>query len=296
MPTENLSASPKLCFDRTPNIWIISDIQPVSLEQAELVLRSAVDDILELDLRPDSVWILGDAYRGKDQDLIERIVDLYVEQTNRLGVPICYLLGNHEMDLSSALDTNIFPLYERGKLEGWQVQGDLGEYFFSRVFGETLVVFLGDHAEAERQWWTTHGHVREARAASYPYSEKQYRNLARLMGEYEGPVIIAAHYALPGGQKPSGLLAQLRPLPPNVKLVLHGHAHIGDLVWNKADCWERLHPVEGQPGLRQINVSALEIERSPGSHSAWLRLDENGPAELRIRCHQARQWLETYNF
>lgn len=296
MPTENLIDSPRIGSGAVFNIWIISDIQPVSLEQAKLVLRSAVDDILDLDPRPDSIWILGDAYRGKDRKLIEEIVELYLEETNRLGVPICYLLGNHEMDLSSALDANVFPLYERAKREGWHVAENLSDFYFSRIFGKTLIVFMGDHADGERQWWTTHGHVRESFAATYPYTEKHYRNLARLIGGHQGPVVIAAHYALPGGQKPSRLLAQLRPLPPNVKLVLHGHAHIGDLVWNKDDCWERLHAVEGQPGVRQINVSALEVERSPGSHSAWLRLEEGGPTELRIRCHQERQWMETYKF
>ncbi len=113
------------------------------------------------------------------------------------------------------------------------------------------------------------------------------------MAEFDGPVAIASHYALPGGQKPSGLMARLLPLPENVKLMLHGHAHIGDLVWNKDNPWQRDNPVEGH-ALRQFNISALETLRSPGSHSAVLGLSPSGLFSLRIRCHQERAWLDSF--
>ncbi len=64
--------------------------------------------------------------------------------------------------------------------------------------------------------------------------------------------MIASHYAFPGGQKPSALQAQLLPLPANVRALLRGHPHIGDLKWNKDDPWgarsrrdrPRLQPIQ----------------------------------------------------
>jgi hypothetical protein len=173
------------------------------------------------------------------------------------------------------------------------VQERLEDFYFLRRFGNCLVVFLGDHANPAGGWWTTHGGVRDGE--SYPHGASSYAALSRRLGEWDGPVIVASHYAFPGGQKPSPLQALLLPLPDNVRAVLHGHAHIGDLTWNKDDPWERLHAVTGQ-AFPQFNVSALEPDRSPGSHSALLEIRPTGAMTLHIRCHEKKEWVDRFEF
>jgi hypothetical protein len=78
-----------------------------------------------------------------------------------------------------------------------------------------------------------------------------------------------------------------------VRLHLHGHAHIGDLVWNKENPWQRENPITGD-ARKQFNISALETARTPGSHSALLELYSDGAIKLRIRCHLEKKWVEEF--
>jgi hypothetical protein len=273
-------------------IWVISDLQPPSEERARQVLHDAVDDVLSLDVAPRAIWCLGDALRGPDEKLLEVTTSVFLTELKRCGVPICYLLGNHDMDLRHKTGVPRFPLWEAARTTpGWHVQEHLEDFYFLRRFGRCLAVFLGDHADSGGGWWTTHGGVRDGE--KYPHPPEAYAALSRRLATWDGPVIVASHYAFPGGQKPSPLQAQMLPLPANVRAVLHGHAHIGDLIWNKDDPWERLHDVTGQP-LRQYNISALEPDRSPGSHSALLEISSSGAMTLRIRCHEKRRWEDHF--
>jgi calcineurin-like phosphoesterase family protein len=296
-PDFPLHQAPRITTSDHTRVWVLADIQPTSAERARQTLAAAVDDVLQLPERPDAVWILGDALRGPDEGLLAAVAGLFISEIGRLELPVCYLLGNHDMDLSKSRDSNLHPLLDlaRGK-PGWHLPDPLDGFFFARRFGPCLAVFLGDHADPSWRWWTTHGGAMEKTEGAYPHSAADYARLSRSMAGFGGPVVVASHYAFPGGQKPSKLIAQLLPLPDNVKLVLHGHAHIGDLVWNKEDPWERDHAVEGQPELRQINISALESERSPGSHSAFLDLGPQGPFRMRIRCHEQRAWTQEFRF
>lgn len=278
--------------DATLRVWVISDLQPPSEERARQVLRDAVDDMLSLDVALDAIWCLGDALRGANENLLDLTTSVFLTELKRCGVPVCYLLGNHDMDLRSQTGAARFPLWEAARSNpDWHVQERLEDFYFLRRVGRCLVVFLGDHADPSGGWWTTHGGVRDGE--KYPHPPQAYAALSRRLAEWDGPVIVASHYAFPGGQKPSPLLAQLLPLPGNVRAILHGHAHIGDLTWNKDDPWERLHDVTGQP-LRQYNVSALEPDRSPGSHSALLEISPSDAMTLRIRCHETRRWEDQF--
>lgn len=273
---------------------MISDIQQTEPADALATLSAAVDDIVETGLELDQVWCLGDALRGAEPAGLEQVADIFIRQLGRLNTPVCYLLGNHDVDLKRMSDVDRHPLWERARAEpGWHVAERLDDFFFARRIGSCVAVFMGDHAHAGGDWFTTHGGVGGRARESYPYSQHDYARLARAMADFGGPVVIASHYALPGGQKPSGLMGRLLPLPGNVKLVMHGHAHIGDLVWNKDNPWQRDNPVSGQ-ALRQFNVSALESVRSPGSHSAVVEITDGGPSRLRIRCHQSRKWEDDF--
>lgn len=293
----DLKASPILPV-RGPvaRVWVISDIQQSEPADAAATLAAAVDDILATEPELDAVWCLGDALRGAELGKLEEVADIFIRQLERLDRPVCYLLGNHDVDLKRLTDADRHPLRERALARpDWHVAGRLDDFFFARRIAGNLVIFMGDHGHAGGDWFTTHGGASGRAPERYPHDEAAYTRLSRAMAEFAGPVIVASHYALPGGQKPSPLMARLLPLPDNVKLVMHGHAHIGDLVWNKLNPWQRNNPVEGQP-LRQFNVSALETVRSPGSHSAVLEIDAGGPRALRIRCHQRREWAETFAF
>jgi calcineurin-like phosphoesterase family protein len=275
-------------------VWVISDIQQSEPADALATLSAAVEDIRGTGLRLDAVWCLGDALRGADLGALEMVADIFIRELARLEVPVCYLLGNHDVDYRRMAGEDRHPLWERARVEkNWHVAERLEDFFFARRIGNCVVVFMGDHAGGGGDWFTTHGGVSGREPAGYPHGDGDYARLARAMKEFGGPVIVASHYALPGGQKPSGLMGRLLPLPANVGAVLHGHAHIGDLVWNKENPWQRNNPVEGQE-LRQFNVSALERVRSPGSHSGVLEIGPGGPSNLRIRCHEKREWTEVF--
>ncbi len=291
----DLKASPQLSgHGMSARIWAISDIQQSAPAEALTTLSAAVDDILATNLKLDAVWCLGDALRGPDESALEQVADIFIRQLARLDLPVCYLLGNHDVDLKRARDVDRHPLWERARDDpNWHTMERLDAFFFARRVGDCLAVFMGDHAHPGGDWFTTHGGISGRIPERYPHDRASYARLSQAMADFAGPVVIASHYALPGGQKPSGLMERLLPLPSNVKLVMHGHAHIGDLVWNKDNPWQRDNPVTGQP-LRQFNVSALESVRSPGSHSAVLEIGSSGPVSLRIRCHQEHKWLDTF--
>lgn len=274
-------------------IWVHSDLQLVRPSEASTVLAAAVDDLIDLDLDLDAVWCLGDALCGGVLAPLETVAQINIQEVERLGIPAVYLLGNHEMDLKRMHDLDRYPLYEIATTrEQWKV-GNAEDFYFLQTLGNTLVVFMGDHFAQNGDWWTTHGTVRGDEQA-YPHTTECYRELSENIARHPGPVIIASHYAFPGGQRPSSLMGHLLPLPPNVRLHLHGHAHIGDLVHNKDRPWQRVNPIH-ESSILQFNISALETARSPGSHSAILEIGAEGPRFLHIRCHLTRAWLETFD-
>jgi calcineurin-like phosphoesterase family protein len=270
-------------------IWVHSDLQLAEPSQAETTLATAVDDLLEQGLKLDAVWCLGDAHCGTNEASLQTVAAINVAQLRRLRAPVYYVLGNHEMDLTAS-GVRRFPLHDLVTDDAdWRVAA-LDEFYFCAEFGGFLVVFMGDHAAREGGWWTAHGY---ANGDDYPHSSERYDALRQKMRDHNGPVVIASHYALPGGQRSAPLMERLLPLPENVRLHLHGHAHIGDLVWNKENPWQRANPVTGHK-LKQFNISALESVRTPGSHSALLELYPDGAIALRIRCHLEKQWVEEF--
>lgn len=270
--------------------WVFSDLQFLQAGSDGMALQNAVDDILEQALPLRSVWLLGDIAYGVNSENLQKATAVIPKQLSRINAPVYYILGNHEIDYFWQTQIVTPPLY--GQVRGnsqWRVP-ELDSFHFSETFDETLVVFMGDHIAQDGKWASSSG---DCRSEFYPWSGADYQRLRQQMAAHDGPVVIASHYALPGGQRPSKLLRHLLPLPENVKTHLHGHAHIGDLIWNKECPWQRDNPVEGST-IRQFNISALEPERSPGSHSAILALGPNGPRRLRIRCSQKKQWVEEF--
>lgn len=272
--------------------WIFSDLQFAQEESDGTTLPKAVDDMLELELPLDSAWLLGDIAYGSDAEKLQHAARVIPAQLARLGVPVYYVMGNHEIDHLRTTKNVCFPLHEQALTNPqWHV-AELDDFYFTEIFGDTLVVFMGDHAAKDGSWFISHGSSSNQKA--YPHSPSAYEQLRKKIAAYGGPVVIASHYAF-AGQRPSELLNALLPLPANVMLHLHGHAHIGDMIWNKENPWQRNNPIKGS-AIRQINISAMETERSPGSHSAILSLGPNGPERLRIRCSAEKRWTEDFTF
>ena len=278
--------------DGVTRIWVHSDLQLAEPELAKVILSTAVDDLLELGIALDAIWCLGDAHCGSNEAALQIVAALNIAQLKRLQVPVYYVLGNHEMDLRRSKGISRFALHDLAMNNSDWYMAALDEFYFCAEFNGFLVVFLSDHAAQDGRWFTSAGHVA---GDGYPFNADSYEKLRRIIRGYNGPVIIAAHYAFPGGQRPNDFTKQLLPLPENVRLHLYGHAHIGDLVWNKDDPWQREHPITGHT-QKQINISALESLRSPGSHSALLDLHSDGSVELRIRCHLEKKWIADFKF
>jgi len=286
--------APVLTSGNRGRVWIQSDLQLSNPEVARKVLTDAVDDMLELDLGIGAIWCLGDVMCGKQIDDVINLANMTIEQLGRLNVPICYVMGNHDADLKRVHGLDRYPLYEMAREHPmWHVSDNIDDMYFARMVYGTLVIFMGDHMARDGSWWTSHGHV-AAKPELYPYSPKHYNDLRDAIGRHPGPVATASHYSYPGGQRQADLYQNLLPLPDNVKFHCYGHAHIGDLVWNKENPYLRPNPINGQ-SLIQFNISALETARTPGSHSAVLDIGPQGPEQLRIRCHLEKKWVDTYS-
>ena len=276
--------------DSVQCVWIHSDPQLREPEAARRTLARAVDDLLRQELPLVGAWCLGDATVGRDAEASERVADDVVRIVGRLQVPVCYVMGNHEMD-ARRKGIYRFPMYERAREQpGWTTMASLSDFYFSREFCGHRIYFFGDHAGPEGGWWTSHGKVEDDPGGEYPHRPERYRQLRAEIEASELPVLTASHYAHPGGQRPSRLQAALLPLPATVRGHFYGHAHIGDLVHNAERPWDRELPVD-RSSVRQYNISALETERSPGRHSAILEFGSGGRLTLRIRCHLDRRWV-----
>ena len=275
-------------------IWVQSDLQLAQPGRAISVLGNAVRDTGELDIELDGVWCLGDALCGVKEADLEEVATASIDLLESLGVPVVYLLGNHEMDVRQTSGRNVFPILERTAGRPlWHVQPDLDDFYFERMCFGTRVFFMGDHADrrADGKWFVQHHRVK---GDGYPHTDASWNGLRESIRAASEPVLTVSHYAYPGGQRPGELIAQLLPLPDTVVTHLHGHAHIGDMVWNSERPYQRKNPIDGT-AVKQYNISALEDVRSPGSHTAFLRFESGVPAEIRIRCHHEKRWVETFS-
>ncbi len=269
-------------------IWVHSDLQLSEPQLAISVLGRAVEDVESLGIPLDGIWNLGDSLCHRDEKALDEVATASLGLLERLGVPIAYVMGNHEMDLADA-GCRRFPLYElaRGR-PLWHVQERLSDMAFVRDCFGMRVFFTGDHADPDGQWLTIHNWPTPVEP--YPYLDEGWKKFRAAIAASSKPVLTAGHYAYPGGQRPGDFMRRLLPLPTTVRTHFHGHAHIGDLVWNKESPYQREHPIEGST-VRQYNISALENVRSAGSHSAFLQFRDGLLSAIRVRCHETKAWV-----
>ncbi|MGI6082435.1 MAG: metallophosphoesterase [Limnochordia bacterium] len=276
-------------------MWISSDLQLRDPEKAYSVLLPAIEDVRQLDLPLVGGWCLGDVLEGSDLPRLEETAKSVVELYERLGVPMRYVMGNHEKDYCGRRGEGRFPLHELVRdRPGWITTRSPSDFYFTEDWCGHQVFFFSDQGDPEGKWIAAHHKPDREWPEGYPVERRLWESVRQQMASSTQPVITVCHYAFPGGQRASSVLAHLLPLPDTVRCHLYGHAHIGDFVWNRACPWERRHHVAGQD-IRQYNVSALESTRSPGSHSAFLEFKPAGALQLRIRCHLRRRWVACYD-
>lgn len=273
-------------------IWMMSDLQLRSVQEAQTVLGQTVNDMQGLGLPLDAIWCLGDVLQGADLAGLEATAVEVVNTFEQLGLPVWFLMGNHDMDLQRR-HINRHPLYEaiQGRAD-WHSNPKLSDMHFTADWAGYRVHFLGDHAAEDGSWFTSHDKV-AGNSALYPYGSEAFSCLKQQISDCGKPVLMASHYAFPGGPRWGQLHQALVPLPDNVRGAFFGHAHVGDPVWNPDAIWQRQFRIENQD-ITQYNISAVESIRSPGSHSAVLLAGSAGELELRVRCHLERDWVATF--
>src|SRR3954447_7069314 len=80
-------------------VWVISDLQQSIPAEAQRCLTTAVNDFRSLNLPIEQIWYLGDAVEGAQLDHLEEMAAMQVEMLALFGVPLRYVLGNHDLDL-----------------------------------------------------------------------------------------------------------------------------------------------------------------------------------------------------
>jgi hypothetical protein len=276
-------------------VWVISDLQQSIPAEARRCLTTAVEDFRSLDLPIEQIWYLGDAVEGARLDHLEEMAAMQVEVLAAFGVPVRYVLGNHDFDLLR-LDPG---RKERRavfrdavlRMPGWRTTDSLESFYFFDRIGEFTVAFFSDHADPRGRWFSTHGLI-HGDAGAYPHDAMAYRRVRDEIAAAPGPVIACSHYAFAGGNRPSALHDLMLPLPANIRLHLYGHAHIGDAAWAGKDLYRKIACVDHQP-IVQCDIASLEDGRGSATRSMVLEIYANRSLGLFFRNHSTRRWEES---
>jgi len=286
--------------DALARIWIFSDLQQVLPDMAEDCLLRALKDMNSLDAGLSHLWYLGDAMEGKDPERVDAMTRMQVDHLSTLGLPLRFVMGNHDLDCTTPLppgSTPVLPVWEAfRKVNGWKTTKTPQEFYFTESYGETLTVFLSDHVAADNRWFATQQGVRGEDPASYPWTLADYQRLRDDIASWPGPVILAGHYAFPGGARgapPDGLLTRLLPLPDNVQLIFHGHSHVGDWAYGKEKTFQNICTVDWHK-TPQINVSSLDRTRGSQSRSVVLDIYKNHTLGVFFRDHEDKKWSNSH--
>jgi hypothetical protein len=274
----------------THRAWIISDLQQSVPAEAERCLRAALADTVALGLRLDRIWYLGDAVEGHDAVRCAAMARMQVELLGALATPVLFVAGNHDFDLVAAGAGKEPALRAAARgVAGWRTTDALDEPALWDSLGPWTVVALSDHADPAGRWHCTHGLVHGDQAA-YPHAGAMPRLRDRIAA-CAVPVVTIGHYALAGGNRPAPLGDGLLPLPGNVRLHVHGHAHIGDAVWAGKDAHRKIAGIDDHRAP-QVDIASLEDRRGSAIRSGFLELYADGGCAVLFRDHSARRWSD----
>lgn len=285
-------------------VWVMSDLQQSDPAAARRCMMVALEDFRSLGIACEQIWYLGDAVEGHRLERVRAMVAMQVELLRPLGIPLRYVNGNHDFDPfqnDPALPV-VTPFWEAVQtVPGWRTTERLEDFYFWDRLGEIDVLFLSDHCDGALRadgtrgvprWISTHGTIRSGRE-HYPHGPEAYAKLQAEIAAKSGPVIIAGHGPFPGGNRAGDLLAQMLPLPDNVKIHLYGHAHIGDRHWVKEHVYRKIAYVEHQK-VPQIDVASLENARGDEIRSVIFEVGAEGNLAVLFRDHSKRRWAELF--
>jgi hypothetical protein len=276
-------------------VWVISDLQKSAPAEARRCLTTAVEDFRSLDLPIEQIWYLGDAVEGAHLDHLEEMAAMQVEVLASFGVPLRYVLGNHDLDLLRLDPERSQPTatFRDAVLRtpGWRTTDSIESFYFIDRIGEFTVAFFSDHADPAGRWFSTHGLI-HGDAGAYPHDAMAYRRVRDEIAATPGPVITCSHYAFAGGNRPSALHDLMLPLPANIRLHLYGHAHIGDAAWAGKDLYRKIACVDHHP-IVQCDIASLEDGRGSATRSMVLEIYQDRSLGLYFRNHSARRWEES---
>ena len=276
-------------------VWVISDLQQSIPAQARRCLTAAVEDFRSLELPIDQIWYLGDAVEGSRLDHLEEMAAMQSATLGAFNVPLKYVLGNHDFD---------FLTQDRGvsgrtaifrdavlRVPSWRTTDAIESFYFFDSIGEFTVVFFSDHAQERGRWISTHGKI-HGEQNLYPHSAGAYQAVRDRIAAIPGPVITCSHYAFSGGNRPSALHDLMLPLPPNIRLHLYGHAHIGDAAWAGKDLYRKIAGMDNHP-IVQCDIASLEDGRGNATRSAVLEIYRDHSLGVFFRNHTTRRWEES---
>ena len=276
-------------------IWLISDLQQSNPVYARRCIDIAMTDYASLGLPAQMIWYLGDAVESDNLSHLREMSWMQVEAFDKLHLPLCYATGNHDYDYACRYTNQmpVLPFYEAvQKKNGWYTTQSCEDYYFTYQFGAYTVYFLCDHIAKDNKWCVTHGRVKRG-SEFYPYTEEDALELRKKIAATPGPVILASHYAFPGGNRQSDMLAKLLPLPSNVRIHFYGHSHIGDFQWGQEHVYRKISWIDWHD-IPQINVSSLDNIRGNACRSTFLHIYEDGTMGVFFRNHEAGCFTDCY--
>lgn len=276
-------------------IWFMSDLQQANPPQAKQCLTTAITDYNILGNPADLICYLGDSVESHHLIHLREMADMQVEAFDHLGIPLCYVTGNHDYDYASYFQDQkpCMPFYESvGQKENWFTTKKCDDFYFTYKIGEFTIFFLSDHISPDNKWCVTHGDIQRGKEF-YPYAIEDVNRLRAEIAACNGPVITASHYAFLGGNRESQLMSKLFPLPSNVRIHFYGHAHIGDFDWARENAYRRIAWTDWHD-IPQINVSSFENVRGTACRSVLLHLYEDCGMGIFFRNHDKQIFTESY--
>ena len=273
-------------------IWIFSDLQQSNPNYAKECLDISMEDYDRLGAPADMIWYLGDSVEGSNKEHLLKMCRMQEEAFARTKLPLCYAIGNHDLEYSCyhKEEPLFLPFYDTVKEHpGWYPAKSSADPYFKVALGDFMVYFFCDHSASDLSWMAIHG---EFHGEGYPH-EQTFARIREEIASLKQPVITAAHYSFAGGNRASGLLSRMFPLPDNVKIHFYGHAHIGDVTWAKEHAYRRICWVDWHD-IPQINVSSFEHIRGHKCRSVFLHIYEDQSMGIFFRNHDDHVFSECY--
>ena len=297
-------------------IWVFSDLQQARFENTKRCLGICMEDYYRMGCPADMIWYLGDSTEGSDLSALEKMTALQEDAFGALGIPLCYATGNHDYDYPEfcsgyarlqkrlcrdsgstqlpAPPRPAMPFYEMVQNHaGWHTTADCEETWFKLPLDNFMVYFFCDHVARDNSWCSTHNRIRYG-AECYPYRDDHFAAIRRDMEACDKPhIITASHYAFPGGNRETGLLGKIQPLPVKTRLHLYGHSHIGEYPCPQERIFSQIQWVDWQD-IPQVDVASFENIRGAYCHSVLLQIYEDDTLGLFFRNHDEGCFMSAF--